>query len=207
MPIVMTPTITSLFLDIGGVLATNGWDRAMRHRAAEQFHLDEDDLHERHQLTFDTYEEGKLSLDEYLARVVFCRQRPFSPETFKQFMFAQSQPVPEMIEMIRELKARHRLKIATLSNEGRELTAYRIEKFGLRSLVDFFICSCFVHCRKPDHDIYRIALDVAQVPLEQAAYIEDRLLFCEVGQSLGIHTIHHTNYESTRAALAECGLT
>ncbi len=32
--------IIALFLDVGGVLLTNGWDRSMRARAAERFALD-----------------------------------------------------------------------------------------------------------------------------------------------------------------------
>lgn len=67
----VTKQITTLFLDIGGVLLTNGWDHNIRARAAEKFSLDYAEMNERHHLTFDTYEEGKLSLDEYLKRVVF----------------------------------------------------------------------------------------------------------------------------------------
>ena len=84
--------ITTLFLDIGGVLLTNGWDRGMRILASEKFGLDYAEMDERHHLTFDTYEEGKLSLDEYLHRVVFYQERSFSVEEFKTFMYAQSQP-------------------------------------------------------------------------------------------------------------------
>ncbi len=83
---------------------------------------------------------------------------------------------------------------------------YRIEKFGLAEFVDFFIASSFVHFRKPDADIYRIALDVAQIPIEQVLYIEDRLMFVEVAQGLGIKGIHHTRFESTRQSLASLGL-
>ena len=92
------PSITTLFLDIGGVLLTNGWDHAMRRQAAERFGLDYDEMNERHHLTFDTYEEGKLSLAEYLGRVVFYRPRSFSPEDFRDFIFAQSKPKPDMID-------------------------------------------------------------------------------------------------------------
>lgn len=67
----MITTITALFLDVGGVLLTNAWDRQARQRAAEIFGLDYAEMDERHHLTFDTYEEGKLSLDEYLNRVIF----------------------------------------------------------------------------------------------------------------------------------------
>ena len=83
-----THLITTLFLDIGGVLLTNGWDRQARRLAAERFQLDHGEFDERHHLTFDTYEEGKLSLDEYLDRVVFFGERAFSREAFKAFMFS-----------------------------------------------------------------------------------------------------------------------
>ncbi len=201
-----TTKITTLLLDIGGVLLTNGWGRESRRLAAEKFGLDLADLEERHHLTFDTYEEGKLSLDEYLARVVFCRDRPFCRDDFKQFMLSQSRPFPEMLGLIRELKARHRLKIAAVNNEGRELSVHRIRTFGLDSIFDLFVSSCFVHFRKPDVDIYRMALDVSQARPESSLYIDDRLLFVEVARSLGLAAIHHTGFEDTRRALAEHGL-
>jgi putative hydrolase of the HAD superfamily len=199
--------VSALFLDVGGVLLTNGWDRSMRKRAAETFKLDYDEMDEHHHLTFDTYEEGKLSLDEYLNRVVFYKARPFSREEFKAFMFAQSQPYPQMIELVRGLKRSHGVKVAVVSNEGRELTVYRIQKFGLAEFVDFFVASCFVHFRKPDADIYHLALDVAQVSPERVVYIEDRFMFVEVAQSLGIRGIYHTGCDSTRAGLTSLGLT
>lgn len=198
--------IIALFLDIGGVILTNGWDRHMRRDAAERFGLDWEEMNERHHLTFDTYEEGKLSLDQYLDRVVYYKHRPFSREEFKGFMFAQSRAMGEMIDLVRDLKARYGLKVAAVSNEGRELTIYRVNKFNLSAFIDFFISSCFVHFRKPDEDIYRIALDCAQVPAEKVVYIDDRAMFVEVAQGLGIRGIHHLEYRSTASALAGMGL-
>ena len=198
--------ITDLFLDIGGVLLTNGWDDDIQKRAADKFGLDYDEMHERHHLTFDTYEEGKLSLDEYLNRFVFYQERSFSREEFKAFMYAQSQPFPEMIELMRGLKAKYGLEIAAVSNEGRELTVYRVQQFKLGTFIDFFVSSCFVHYRKPDEDIYRIALDIAQVRPEQVVYIDDRAMFVEVAQGLGINGILHSGYASTRTALEDLNL-
>jgi putative hydrolase of the HAD superfamily len=197
---------TTLFLDIGGVLLTNGWDRGIRKVASEKFDLDYKEMDERHHLTFDTYEEGKLSLDEYLNRVVFYQKRAFSPEEFKAFMYAQSQPFPEMIDLMRGLKARYGLQVAAVSNEGRELTVYRVQKFKLGTFIDFFVSSCFVHYRKPDADLYRIALDIAQVQPEQVVYIDDRPLFVEVAQGLGINGVIHTGYDATRKTLEDLGL-
>ena len=198
--------IKALFTDVGGVILTNGWDRGARKRAAEQFHLDLAEVDQRHHLTFDTYEIGKLSLDVYLDRIVFYEPRNFSREQFKTFVFAQSKPFPEMIELIRQTKLRNSLKLAVVSNEGRELTEYRIRQFGLAEFVDFFVSSCFVHFRKPDTDIFRMAIDLAQTPPEQTVYLDDRPLFVEVARTVGLQAVHHTSYEETRRAFAELGL-
>jgi putative hydrolase of the HAD superfamily len=196
----------ALFLDIGNVLLTNGWDSSMRRLAAQTFHLDLDELNERHHLTYDTYEEGKLSLDAYLDRVVFYEPRQFSKEEFKKFIFDQTRAFPEMIDLVRGLKERFYLKIATVSNEGQELMQFRIEQFHLDTFIDFFIGSSFVHIRKPDEDIYRLALNVAQVKPHNVVYIDDRAMFVEVARSLGIRGVVHEGVESTKAALAEMGL-
>ena len=199
--------ITTLFLDIGGVLLTNSWDQGTRRRASLKFNLDYEEMNERHHLTFDTFEEGKLSLKEYLDRVVFYKARPFSADEFVSFIYSESVPFPDMINLMCGLKTRYHLQIAAVSNEGRELTMYRVEKFGLRDFIDFFISSCFIHIRKPDEDVFRIALDVAQVRPDQVIYIEDRSMFVEVARKMGIEGIIHTDYETTRKALGERGLT
>jgi putative hydrolase of the HAD superfamily len=202
----MASSITTLFLDIGGVLLTNGWDHHIRRAAAERFGLDWEEMNERHNMTFDTYEVGKLSLGKYLDRVVFYAQRPFSPEEFRDYMFAESKALPGMIEFFAQLKGRYRLTVAAVSNEGRELTEHRVRAFELNKLMDFFICSAFVHFRKPDEDIYRLALDTAQAKPDQVVYVDDRQMFVEVARGLGIHGIHHQGLDSTRMSLAEFGL-
>jgi putative hydrolase of the HAD superfamily len=121
-------------------------------------------------------------------------------------MCAQSQPYPEMIELFAQLKTRHRLKIAVVSNEAREVNAYRIRKFKLGGFVDFFISSCFVHIRKPDADIFRLALDIAQASARQVVYIENTPMFVQIAEGLGIRSILHTDYKSTCAKLASFGL-
>lgn len=201
-----TTSIKALFLDIGGVLLTNGWDRNARKLAAEKFDLDYEQLNERHNLTFDTYESGKLSLDEYLKRIVFYEKRSYTPQEFTQFIMEQTGPFPDMINLVTDLKKRYNLKIAAVNNEGRELNEYRIRQFGLHSFMDMFVSSCYVHFRKPDQDIYRTALDIAQVSPEQVVYVDDRAMFVQVASSLGMHCIHHTDYDLTKQALANLGL-
>jgi len=111
-----------------------------------------------------------------------------------------------MIELVAQLKIRYGLKIAAVSNEARELNSHRIRKFKLNRLFDFFISSCFVHLRKPDADIFRLALDVAQASSRQVVYIENTPMFVQVAEGLGIRSILHTDYRSTREKLVSFGL-
>jgi putative hydrolase of the HAD superfamily len=138
--------------------------------------------------------------------VIFYEKRPFTRAQFRRFMCAQSKPCPEMIELVARLKIRHGLKIAVVSNEAREVNAYRIRKFRLDRFVDSFISSCFVHVRKPDADIFRLALDIAQTRARHVLYIENTPMFVKVAEGLGIRSILHTDYHSTRAKLASFGL-
>jgi putative hydrolase of the HAD superfamily len=198
--------IRVLFLDIGGVLLTNGWDHNMRQRAAQEFGLDYQEMNDRHSMTFDTYERGLLSLDNYLQRVVFYRQRSFSPEQFKEFMFSRSQAIDDNIEFFQILAKANNLRVAAISNEGRELTVHRIRTFGLTKLIEFFISSCFVHYRKPDEGIYRLALDIAQVSPQEAVYVDDRAMFVEIAQNLGIYSLYYQSQSETRRELERVGL-
>jgi FMN phosphatase YigB (HAD superfamily) len=198
--------ITTLFMDIGGVLLSNGWDHHARRRATKHFKLDWAEMEERHGLNFETHEEDKITFKEYLDRVVFYKKRPFTRAEFRRFMFAQSKPYAEMIELIRNLKAKYGLKIIVVSNESRELNAHRISTFKLAGFVDAFISSCFVHLRKPDADIFKLALDIAQTPVCEIIYIENTPLFVQIAESMGIRSILHTDYKSTCMKLASFGL-
>ncbi|MHA4896019.1 HAD hydrolase-like protein [Pedobacter sp. PWIIR3] len=198
--------ITTLFTDIGGVLLTNGWDRTARAEAAQLFGLDLREVEERHHLTFDTYEVGKITLDEYLDRLVFYEERHFSKDDFKNFMVSKSLAYPEMIKLISDLKHKYKLKVAVISNEGRELNEYRINTFKLNEFIDFFISSSFVHFRKPDADIFKVAIDISQSDISTSVYIDDRMLFVQIAESLGLTGIVHTSYEDTKARLVALGL-
>ena len=198
--------ITTLFLDIGGVLLTNGWDTALRKKTAGHFQVDYEELDHRHRVTYDTYEEGKMTLETYLRQIIFYEPRDYTAEDVQAFILEQATPYEETISLVKKLKAVYGLRVAVVSNEGREIAEDRIRRFHLKDFVDFFVVSAFVHFRKPDLDIYRLALDVAQVHPEQVAYIEDRPLLCEVAATLGIHSVLNWDPVETRKKLADLGL-
>ena len=199
-------SVTTLFVDIGGVLLTNGWSHVFRKLAAQKFHLDLKELEDRHNKVFETFELDRLTMKEYLHLVVFYEQRDFTAAQFQKFMFERSEPFPEMIGLIRQLRVKYGLKVVVVSNEARLLNAYRIQKFGLDEFVDAFISSCYVGLRKPDAAIFRLARDIVQVPTEQIVYIDNTLLFVQIAEGMGIHSLWHTDYKSTCEKLAAFGL-
>jgi putative hydrolase of the HAD superfamily len=199
--------IAWLFLDIGGVLLSDGWPRQARQRAAAKFGLDYEDFESRHLLMWDMHQKDSCTLDEYLERTVFYRTRAFTHAQFRDFMLAQSTPCPDMIHLVRRLKAKYGLKLAAISNEGRELNAHRIAQFKLDEIFDLFVSSCYVRLLKPDPAIFRLALDVAQVSPSSTLYIENTPMFVEVAAGLGIRGIVHEAAAMTSERLASFALT
>lgn len=198
--------IRAIFWDVGGVLLTNAWDRAQRTAALEHFHLDEEEFHDRHEMIVSSFERGKITLDEYLDRTVFYRPRPFTRDAFRDYMFSLSQPFPEVIEFARTLSDSGMYFMATINNESRELNYYRIEKCGLRQIFQLFISSCFVGFRKPEKDIYRLALETTQIPAEECCFIDDRALNLECAMKLGMHTIEMQTIAQLRDDLGKLGV-
>ena len=199
-------TIRAIFWDVGGVLLTNAWDHSQRMAALEHFRLDEKEFHSRHEMVVSSFERGKISLDEYLERTVFYRDRPFTREQFREFMFSLSQPMPEVLAFARALADSGKYFMGTLNNESRELNLYRIEKFMLREIFRLFVSSCFVGLRKPESGIYRLAIDITQINPEECCFIDDRALNLECAAKLGMHTIQMQTLEQLREELAKLGV-
>jgi putative hydrolase of the HAD superfamily len=199
-------SIRALFWDVGGVLLTNAWDRVQRTAALEHFQLDEEEFHDRHEMVVSSFERGKITLDEYIDRTVFYRTRPFPRDKFRDYMFSLSQPFPEVLQFAQALSDSRKYFMGTINNESRELNYYRIEQFGLRKIFRLFISSCFVGFRKPERDIYRLALETTQIPAAECCFIDDRALNLEIAAKLGMQTIEMQQAEQLRAELSKLGV-
>lgn len=194
--------IRAIFWDVGGVLLSNAWDHAERARALEHFHLDPQEFHARHEMLVSSFERGKISLDEYLNGTIFYRERPFTRDQFRDYMFSLSQPKPDVLAFARSLAASGKYFMATINNESRELNLHRIEKFGLREIFRLFVSSCFVGLRKPESGIYRLAIDITQIPPRECCFIDDRALNLECAAALGMRTIQMESLEQLQRELA-----
>jgi len=200
------PEIDSIFWDIGGVVLTNGWDRNSRKAAAEAFHLDWEDFSDRHELTFPAFDCGQVTMEEYLNRTLFYRPRSFSHEEFTAFMFAQSKPLPGSREVLDAVTAKNKYFVGAINNEPLELNEYRIQAFQLRRNFLVFFSSCYVHSRKPEPTIFKVALEVTQRSAERCIFIDDRSLNLESPKKLGFNTIHFQNPDQLKSDLGKLGV-
>lgn len=193
-----------LFSDIGGVLLTNGWGHESREAAAKKFGIDYMEMDVLHDFIFNVYEMGKISLDVYLDTVVFNHPRNFTRETFKEFIFEQSQELPQTLPWLIEWKSRNpKIKTISINNEPKELNEYRIKTFELHNFFDAFVSSCEVGMRKPDPGIFRLALGIAQAQPHECLYFDDRIMLVEAAKKEGIHAYHHKSFESTKQIIEE----
>jgi putative hydrolase of the HAD superfamily len=180
-------SIRGLFWDVGGVLLTNAWDHDERNLAIERFLLDKPEFETRHKKLVPAFEEGRLTLDEYLDQTVFYQPRSFTAEDFKRFMFSLSKPIPETLEVARSLSGKYLM--ATINNESRELNQYRIQNFGLTECFDIFVSSCFVGMRKPEERMFRLALELTQQDPAECCFIDDRPVNIEGAAKAGMWTV------------------
>ena len=200
------PEIHAIFWDVGGVLLSNAWDHTQRIAALEHFRLDEEEFHSRHEMVVSSFERGKISLEEYLDRTVFYRDRPFTRDEFRDYMFSLSQPIPEVLAFARALANSGKYFMGTINNESRELNLHRIEEYGLREIFRLFVSSCFVGLRKPDSGIYRLAIETTQFNPEECCFIDDRALNLECAAKLGMYTIQMQGLEQLRSELGKLGV-
>jgi putative hydrolase of the HAD superfamily len=198
--------ISTIFFDIGGVLLTDGWGHDSRRAAAERFGLDWDEYSDRHGKVAHAIETNSMTLERYLDRAIFYRPRTFTREKFRDYIFAQSQPKPDSIEIARQLAAAGKYFMATINNEILELNLYRIEQFGLRRYFSVFFSSCFLGLRKPDEAIYRTALQVSQRRPAECIFIDDREVNLECPRELGLATILFRDATQLRQDLQHHGV-
>jgi putative hydrolase of the HAD superfamily len=198
--------VSTLFWDNGGVILTNGWDRIARRAAVDKFKLDWADFEDRHELMLNDFETGRVTLDEYLRRTVFYREHSFTPDDFKKFMFEQSQPFPESLDFLKKLAQTRRYAMASLNNESKELNEYRIHTFHLRDYFESFFSSCYLALRKPNVEIYKLALKITQRDPQECVMIDDRGLNLETAKELGIHTIQYKSLSQMRGELEKLNI-
>jgi putative hydrolase of the HAD superfamily len=193
--------IKHIFFDIGGVLGTNGWDHEQRERAVERFDLESEDFEWRHKEVVSDWEEGRITLDEYLYIAVFHTARSFSREEFIEFMHSQSVPDDAAIGIARRLSRQAGYTLMTMNNESEELNTFRIEKFGISQIFEAFLSSCWLGVRKPIRRFYHRGLGIAHAEATSSLFIDDRQQNLISASTLGMNVVLFKSAEQLRSDL------
>ena len=199
-------TIKTAYFDIGGVLGTNGWDREHRKEASRLFGMDHEQYTRLHDEAVPAFEEGLLTLDQYLDRTVFVRPRNFTPEDFKRFMYTRSEPFPESLAVVHALARTGKVRMCIASNESDELSRYRIRLFGLIEMFDTFLASCWIGVRKPAAIFYDRILAITEARAQESLFVDDREENLVAAKALGLTTIHFQSSDQLRRELVAAGL-
>ena len=191
--------LPTLFFDVGGVLLTNGWDTGARKRAAETFGLDYPEFQTRHEMLKTAFETGRLSLDAYVKKAVFHRERRSRPRTSSEFMFDQSQPLGDTLEWVRSLARSGQCRLFTLNNESRELHENRVRdlrpRHDLPGLPDLVLPRARP---SPTRGSTSAPWGSPRATGGDAIFIDDRALNVEPALALGLNAVQFQGLDPLR---------
>ena len=124
---------------------------------------------------------------------------------FKDIYFEALKPNPEMIALMRELKAGG-YRMAMLTNNVREWEPLWRSMLPVDEIFETVVDSGFVGCRKPEPRIYALTLERIGAPAEACLFVDDVEVNCEGARRAGMSAVHFRDNEQAmgeiRAALS-----
>ena len=99
-------------------------------------------------------------------------------------------PIPETVELFRELKKSKRYKIYALTNWQTGLFDIALVRYNFLHWFDGRVVSGEEKTRKPFPEFYQRLLDRYSVKPEEALFIDDNLRNVKAAEELGIKSIH-----------------
>lgn len=191
--------------DLGGVVVHVDSDRLV-HQVSQLIGRPFEDVQQAvyHEELLLPFELGRIKPHAYYEGL---KGRLKLPWTYEQFVrgwngiFTENQ---EVTWILRRLHDRHRLIVLSNTNE---LHINHL-KASMPSLSIFhdWIASCEVGLRKPDPQIYRLALERSGARPAAAVYIDDRPELVEAGRSLGLTGIRFETSRQLEDDLRAIGL-
>lgn len=146
-------------------------------------------------------ETGELSIAEFDALLGAELRRhdgsPVPPVDLLKGLFADMRPDPAMFDLVEDLR-RLGVRVALLSNSwGNTYPREHID-----ALFDPVVISGEVGMRKPDPDIFEHLLTRLGVPADRVVFVDDAEPNTEGAGRLGLHTVLHTDPDTTRKELS-----
>jgi epoxide hydrolase-like predicted phosphatase len=193
-------TIDTVIFDLGGVLSLSGRaiDVARRfpsHPPEVVMNVLMGDYASDHDHPWHRLERGEISMNEYReavapliaeAGLVAAEPPPeFKNRTGVNFAFVRSEP---MFALVDDLRAGG-LRVGVLTNNVRELRSRWWDLVDFPSLFDDIVDSHEVGLRKPNAEIYHLALDRLGAAAERTAFLDDMLVNVNAARAVGMHGV------------------
>lgn len=174
----MSGHISAVIFDFGGVLVTSpftamrAWARSNGHDAGAVMEIFLGPYHDDGDHPFHRAERGELTAAEFRPMIqLLADEQGIDISTARGV--ASMQPVPEMIERVRELR-RDGYRTALLSNTIREFGGLWRTLVPIDDLFDVVVESAEVGMRKPNPSIYRLTLErLGDPPAESVVFLDD----------------------------------
>ena len=191
--------------DLGGVVVDVESDR-MVHQISQLLGRSFEDVQQAvyHKDLLLPFELGRISAKAYYDGLKKSLKLPW---TYEQFARAWNDIFRENIEttaILQRLRKRHRLFALTNTNELH--LSYIRSNVPSLSVIEQWVASCEVGLRKPDPNIYLLALQRAGVRAEQAVYVDDRPELVDAGRSVGLTAVRFENSRQLEQDLQAIGL-
>jgi HAD superfamily hydrolase (TIGR01509 family) len=196
-------TLTDAIFDVGGVLYTLDYDRMLKNFSRlcrEPIDKIKAVLYEEE--TFRMFERGKLSSFEYYKTVVRGLGKKLDFDDFKRLFNSFIIERKTMFDLLSKL--RKHINIHFLSNTN-EINAEAI-KDALESISSHITYSFRTGYLKPDHRIFRIALEKASKNLKEILYIDDSEENIRAARELGIPSYLFESEEDLLKTLEQFGI-
>lgn len=194
-----------VMFDLGGVVVDVESDRLVHHVAAllgRSFEEVQAQVY-HHELLL-PFELGRVTPQLYYEGLTGRLQLPWTYEQFVRAwndIFRENRDVTRLLE---RLRARH--KLTALSNTNALHSTYLKATFPSLAIFDDWVASCDVGLRKPDPQIYHLALRRAGVEPRAAVYVDDRPELVDAGRAVGLTAIRFESSGQLAQALREIGL-
>ena len=198
--------ITTVISDFGGVLTTPlgnafaAWSKEsgvpLEDLGAAMAKATED--HDGQHPLF-LLERGELTEREFLDRLQAAMPGGHDLEGMFDVWFGFLERNHEMIELMRDLKARG-LRMALLTNNVREWEPrWRPMLPELDEIFEVVVDSGFVGMRKPEPGIYELTLErLGGVPASECLFVDDMELNCDAARELGMTAVQFHDTEQAR---------
>ncbi len=112
-------------------------------------------------------------------------------------------PIPDTVELLREIRDEGRLRLLALTNWSAETFPVALDRYDFLHWFEGIVVSGAEKTRKPFPEIYQTLLQRYEVKPELAAFTDDSLANMQGAEAVGIKGIHFQGADELRKTLLE----